>query len=73
MFRHVSVVANSQPTTGDFDGSGRFDSGDLVLALTDGGYQRGPRAAVGVVPEPWGLLLLTLGIFGLGVKRRSGC
>ena len=59
--------------SGDFDGSGRFDTGDLILALADGGYERGPRAAVGVVPEPCGLLLLALGIFGLAVKRRSGC
>ena len=38
---------------GDFsgDGDGEFESADLIVALADGGYDAGPRAAVSAVPE----------------------
>ena len=44
-------------STGDFNGDGWFRSSDLVESLSDGGYDRGPRAATAVVPEPTTLTL----------------
>ena len=38
--------------TGDFNASGRFDSLNLMDALDDGGYEKGPRRAMNAVPEP---------------------
>ena len=44
---------NSGWAQGDWNGDGDFDSGDLVAAFQDGGYEKGLRlAAVQVVPEP---------------------
>ena len=61
-------------TTGDFDGSGRSDSGDLVVALADGGYEMGPRQAVPAVPEPMSAVLMGLGLLSPIVGRaRSAC
>jgi hypothetical protein len=57
-------------STGDFNGDGRTNSGDLVAALADGGYEAGPRAAVASVPEPNSLLLLVVGLACLA-RRRS--
>ena len=54
---------------GDFDGNGAFESGDLVAALADGGYEAGPRPAVAAVPEPSSCILLALGML-LVLKRR---
>ena len=48
-------------TSGDFDGSGRFDTGDLIFALADGGYEAGPRAATAAVPEPTTVVLQLIG------------
>jgi hypothetical protein len=58
-------------STGDFNGDGRTNSTDLVAALADGGYEAGPRAAVAAVPEPAGMLLLTLAMIGIAARRRS--
>ena len=52
-------------STGDFDGDGRATSSDLVAALSDGGYEAGPRAAVAAVPEPSALLFAWLAALGL--------
>ena len=56
-------------STGDFNGDRRTDSADLIAALADGGYEQGPRAAVSVVPELGGALLLALGMLGVGLER----
>ena len=56
-------------STGDFDGDGRTTSGDLVVALADGGYEQGPRAAVSAVPEPSGIILLLTAMLWLGQLR----
>jgi hypothetical protein len=51
----------------DFNGDQRFGSGDLVTAFQDGGYEKGPRAAVSAVPESSSIVL---GLFGpLSVLR----
>ena len=50
---------------GDFNGDGRFNTGDLVFALADGGYEQGPVAAVAAVPEPTSLVLTLIGLIGL--------
>ena len=57
-------------SSGDFSGDGRTDSSDLVAALSDGGYELGPRAAVAAVPEPTSVLLTVLGMLGLALHRR---
>ena len=52
----------------------RTNSTDLVIALSDGGYEQGPRAAVSAVPEPGGPLLLILGMIALGpTPLRRAC
>ena len=46
-------------STGDFNGDGRTNSSDLVVALSDGGYEVGPRAAIAAaVPEPAAIALV---------------
>jgi hypothetical protein len=54
------VELNSTWLTGDWGGDGEFTSGDLVVALADGGYE-----VAAAVPEPNGVLLalLALGCF----------
>ena len=49
-----------------FSTNGRFDSGDLVDALANGGYEQGPRAAVSVVPEPTSFTMLTMVLLPMG-------
>ncbi len=59
-------------TTGDFNGDGRTNSSDLVVALSDGGYELGPVAAVAAVPEPTtGLALSLAAITGLVLVPRG--
>ena len=57
-------------TTGDFNGDGRTNSGDLVAALTDGGYELGPPRAA--VPEPTALTLCLMAASGWLLKRING-
>jgi hypothetical protein len=57
-------------TSGDFNGDGRTNTADLVAALADGGYEAGPRAAIAAVPEPSALVLCTLAMLLLLVRRR---
>jgi len=46
-------------STGDFNGDGRTNSSDLVAALSDGGYEEGPRLPAAVpVPEPSTVVLV---------------
>jgi hypothetical protein len=60
-------------TSGDFNGDGRTNTTDLVEALADGGYEQGPPVpAVAAVPEPAGVVLLSLGsLIVLSRCRRS--
>jgi hypothetical protein len=53
---------------GDFTGDMLFNTADLVAAFQDGGFEQGPRGAVSAVPEPSGLLLLSLGLL-MGCRR----
>ena len=64
---------NSTWATGDWDGNADFTTNDFVIALQQGGYERGPRDGVSVVPEPSGLLLVLLGGLWIGtqLRRRS--
>ena len=43
---------NSGWADGDWNGDADFDSGDLVLAFQDGGFEQGPGQAAVAVPEP---------------------
>ncbi len=58
-------------STGDFNGDGCANTTDLVAALSDGGYEIGPRAATAAVPEPSALLLCILGALGMLHRRRA--
>ena len=57
---------------GDWNGDQQlFTSGDMVAAFVDGGYEQGQRpvVAVGAVPEPSCLLLLSLGLLAIALRR----
>jgi hypothetical protein len=64
----TQVIAASEYETGeqagwadgDWDGSGLFDSSDMVTAFVDVGYDKGTRTNVVAVPEPSGLLHLIM-------------
>ncbi len=56
---------------GDWDGSGVFDSGDMVKAFQDGGYELPAGATVTAVPEPATISLALLAVVGLLMRRRS--
>ncbi len=56
---------------GDWSGDMVFDSGDLVAAFSDGGFELGPRPpAVAAVPEPTSCVLLLLGCLALVRGRK---
>ncbi len=77
-----AVANNSTWSSGDWDGDLEFDSGDLVLALQAGGYERSSLRAAKLtadaccqqtfaVPEPSAAALLSLGSLSLvDVARR---
>ena len=56
--------------TGDTDGDGDVDSGDLTTAIIN---FTGARNATAAVPEPSGLLLLVLAAGCLAVARFRSC
>ena len=56
---------------GDWNGDRRFDSGDLIVAFQDGGFERGPRTTINAVPEPTAAILLALGVFSISPFRRD--
>jgi hypothetical protein len=66
------VPRNSSWATGDWSGDREFDTGDMLVAFQDGGYELGPRQATASVPEPSGALLLILAaLFGFRRWRSS--
>jgi hypothetical protein len=72
------LYGNSSWGTGDWDGDGDFTRQDLVLALRDGGYGQGPRAALAAVPEPNSWCLLAVGVLAIApctrsIGRRKSC
>ena len=54
---------------GDWDADGDFESGDLVIALQDGGYERAAMATTAAVPEPSAAVMLILGLAGGFLSR----
>lgn len=66
-----AVAGNSTWATGDWDGDGEFSSSDFVQAFQAGGYEQGPRAAVAAVPEPSGMILLSVGVLAFATRRKS--
>jgi hypothetical protein len=64
------VELNSTWLTGDWNGDGEFTSVDLVVALADGGYEKGEDAAA--VPEPVSVLFTTIAAALVAIRRR-GC
>jgi hypothetical protein len=55
------VPLNSRWSTGDWNGDKEFNTTDLVTAFQDGGFERGPRQAAVLVPEPTAFLMFALG------------
>ena len=45
----------------DWNGNGEFESGDLVVAFVEGGYEKGLRTDALVVPEPSSVILAAKG------------
>lgn len=64
------VPLNSTWLTGDWNGNGEFTSGDLVLALIDGGFDQGQPARHALVPEPSTTLLAAFAIIGSFSRTR---
>ena len=63
------VGLNSTWATGDWNADGEFDRADLILALQNGGYGQGSRAALATaVPEPgtWTLAVIGWAIWLFG-------
>ena len=56
------VPGNSTWQDGDWDGDADFISDDLIIALADGGYGRGARRSVMVVPESSGWMGIAIGM-----------
>ena len=63
------VDAQAGWSEGDWTGDQRFDTADLIAAFQDNGFEQGPRTVVNAVPEPSGMLLLTLGLFSVARIR----
>jgi hypothetical protein len=60
---------NASWADGDWDGDLDFTTTDFVVALSGGGYEAGPRAAVAAVPEPSSVALLAFGMLLAIVAR----
>ncbi len=65
------LPGNSDWSTGDWNADGDFDSGDFIVAFQGGGFEKGPRPAAAVVPEPSTLLVPLLSLLAITVRRRS--
>lgn len=72
-FKRASMKTGFQVilTTGDWNGDVEFDSGDLVLAFQDGGFEQGPRQEVNAVPEPTSIIMLATPLVGIALLRRT--
>jgi hypothetical protein len=71
-------IGNSSWRTGDWDGDGDFGTSDLVTAFVSNGFEKGPRAATAIIPEPSSLhmLMMSLSVFAFVQgfrKRRTAC
>ncbi|MCA9211673.1 MAG: hypothetical protein KDB27_01290 [Planctomycetales bacterium] len=68
-----AVDDNSTWETGDWNLDGDFTTSDLVLAFKDGGFEKGPRVAAAIVPEPTtpSSIALMLSALFLTRSRRS--
>lgn len=67
-----TVDRNSTWADGDFNGNGDFETGDLILAFSDGGYEKGPRNAIVSVPEPNGFQIVATFCLLLLIVDRHG-
>jgi hypothetical protein len=56
--------------TGDWDADGDFTSSHILLALIDGGYEKGLRVASAPVPEPSDFVVLSLAVLGVTSRCR---
>ncbi|MCA9152836.1 MAG: pentapeptide repeat-containing protein, partial [Planctomycetales bacterium] len=68
--RYYLSQPNADWESGDWNGDGYFDAGDLVFAFARGGYRQPARAAH-TVPEPTGVLLCLGGWMHVWSLRRS--
>ena len=66
-----NVPGNSTWATGDWNGDKEFNSGDLVAAFKDNGYEKGPRPKAAAVPESIPSFVL-IAVIGLLVGGRRG-
>ena len=73
--KHAKKRGGGWGSDGDWNADGVFNSGDLVAAFQDGGYERGPRPSVRAVPEPhFAVALFVSGIACLlATRRRTRC
>ena len=55
---------------GDWNGDGRFSSGDLVVAFQDGGFEKEPKNAAAAVPESQGLHGILIIALSVAMFRR---
>ena len=65
-----AVQGNSGWADGDWDGDAEFTTGDFVTAFQDGGFELGPPLAQ-AVPEPSGILLISMGLFASRFMRHT--
>ena len=66
-----AIEGNSTWERGDWDGNGDFETGDLVRAFQDGGFELGPRLdpRTAMVPEPFGVPIVALAWLGFAFRR----
>jgi hypothetical protein len=81
----LELFGSNAGIAGDFDGDGDVDGRDFLrwqrggspnplsagdLALWQAGYGNSPLAAIGAVPEPSGILLISLGLMSVIGRRK---
>ena len=55
---------------GDWNGNGLFETGDLLRAFKDGGFEQSHRVDVVAVPEPASAILLLGSLIFIATRRR---